>query len=320
MFTHRLKGKIMMKSDKIDSGLNDNDALLINNKVSEENCTTKVQNLPLSQIDGFEGHPFKVKEDEEFQKLVESIRNYGVLIPAMARPKGDRYELISGHRRKLACELLGLKTLPTMVREMSREEAVITMVDSNIQREHILPSEKALAYKMKLEAIKRSPGRPKNSDQVGPNLWSANIVAVEANESQTQVKRYIRLTELIPEILQMVDECKIAFNPAVEISYLQPSEQKYLLEAMECEDCTPSLSQAQRLKKLSQEGQFNKDSAFEILTEDKPNQKEKLSIPVEQLRRYFPKDYTPQQMTETIERIVADWSRKLKQKSDRDAR
>ena len=306
-----------MGTKEIDLGLKQAyDELFMDDAGRAELKLPKVQNIALSQIDGFEDHPFKIKDDEEMKRLVESIRDYGVLIPAIARPKQDgRYELISGHRRKAACEVLGIETLPVIVREMSREEAVIAMVDSNVQREHVLPSEKAFAYRMKLEAIKRSPGRPKvNSVPVGPNLWSANIIASESNESQSQVKRYIRLTELIPELLTMVDENKIAFRPAVEISYLKPDEQAYLLETIRSEDCTPSLSQAQRLKKISQDGLFTKDTASDILAEEKPNQKEQLRFPVERLRRYFPRDYTPKQMEDTVERLLADWQKKRNQR------
>jgi ParB family chromosome partitioning protein len=311
------KGEIEMGTKEIDLGLKQAyDELFMDDAGRAELKLPKVQNIALSQIDGFEDHPFKIKDDEEMKRLVESIRDYGVLIPALARPKEDgRYELISGHRRKAACEVLGIETLPVIVREMSREEAVIAMVDSNVQREHVLPSEKAFAYKMKLEAIKRSPGRPKNNSRpmVG-NYNAALLVGENANESDRQVQRYIRLTELIPELLTMVDENKIAFRPAVEISYLKPDEQAYLLETIRSEDCTPSLSQAQRLKKISQDGLFTKDTASDILAEEKPNQKEQLRFPVERLRRYFPRDYTPKQMEDTVERLLADWQKKRTQR------
>lgn len=306
-----------MGTKEIDLGLKQAyDELFMDDAGRAELKLPKVQNIALSQIDGFEDHPFKIKDDEEMKRLVESIRDYGVLIPAIVRPKQDgRYELISGHRRKAACEVLGIETLPVIVREMSREEAVIAMVDSNVQREHVLPSEKAFAYRMKLEAIKRSPGRPKNNSMpVAQNLWSVAIVGEEAGESKDQVRRYIRLTELIPELLTMVDENKIAFRPAVEISYLKPDEQVYLLETIRSEDCTPSLSQAQRLKKISQDGLFTKNTASDILAEEKPNQKEQLRFPVERLRRYFPRDYTPKQMEDTVERLLADWQKKRTQR------
>lgn len=308
-----------MKNNHIGLELTPYDELFMNDESRTEAKLPKVQNISLSQIDGFEDHPFKVKDDEDMQRLVESIREYGVLIPAVARPKGDRYELVSGHRRKAACEVLGIETLPVIVREMTKEEAVITMVDSNVQREHILPSEKAFAYKMKLEAIKSQGKRTDLTSRPVGEKWSIQVVSENVNESERQIQRFIRLTELIPEILQMVDDSKMAFRPAVEISYLVPDEQKYLLEAMECEDCTPSLSQAQRLKKLSQDGQFTKDTAFLVLTEDKANQKEQLRFPVEHLRKYFPKDYTSKQMEETIEKLLSDWQRKRTQR-DRDER
>ena len=242
-----------MGTKEIDLGLKQAyDELFMDDAGRAELKLPKVQNIALSQIDGFEDHPFKIKDDEEMKRLVESIRDYGVLIPALARPKEDgRYELISGHRRKAACEVLGIETLPVIVREMSREEAVIAMVDSNVQREHVLPSEKAFAYRMKLEAIKRSPGRPKLNSTPLVQDYSVAIIGEKSNESREQVRRYIRLTELIPELLTMVDENKIAFRPAVEISYLKPDKQAYLLETIRSEDCTPSLSQAQRLKKIS---------------------------------------------------------------------
>ena len=310
-----------MADKKVDLGLKQAfDELFMNDAGREEARLPKVENIALSQIDGFEAHPFKIKDDEEMQKLVESIRDYGVLIPAIARPKdGGRYELISGHRRKAACEVLGIETLPVIVRELSREEAVIAMVDSNVQREHILPSEKAFAYKMKMDAIKRTPGRPKNLCPVVTNWNAAQIISDASEESKRQIFRYIRLTELIPELLAMVDEGKIAFRPAVEISYLKPDEQAYLLESIRSEDCTPSLSQAQRLKKISQEGQFTKDTAYDILVEEKPNQKEQIRFPVERLRKYFPRDYTPRQMEETVERLLAQWQKQRTQK-ERDGR
>ena len=301
-----------MAIKNIDLGMTGYDEMFSSEEQRQDAKLPKVENIALSQIDGFEDHPFKIKDDEEMQKLVESIRDYGVLIPAIARRKDDgRYELVSGHRRKAACEVLGIETLPVIVREMSREEAVITMVDSNVQREHILPSEKAAAYKMKLEAIKRSPGRPKNnSSQLATVYNAAALVGKEANDSRDQVYRYIRLNELIPELLQMVDDRKIAFNPAVELSYLKPDEQRYLLETVESEDCTPSLSQAQRLKKISQDGQFTKDTVSDMLAEEKPNQKEQIRFKVEHLRKYFPRDYTPKQMEDTVERLLIEWQRR----------
>lgn len=306
-----------MGTKEIDLGLKQAyDELFMDDAGRAELKLPKVQSIALSQIDGFEGHPFKIKDDEEMKRLVESIRDYGVLIPVIARPKQDgRYELISGHRRKAACEVLGIETLPVIVREMSREEAVIAMVDSNVQREHVLPSEKAFAYRMKLEAIKKQGKRTDlTSGPVGEKLWSVAVISNEASDSERQVHRFIRLTELIPELLTMVDENKIAFRPAVEISYLKPDEQAYLLETIRSEDCTPSLSQAQRFKKISQDGLFTKDTASDILAEEKPNQKEQLRFPVERLRRYFPRDYTPKQMEDTVERLLADWQKKRTQR------
>ncbi len=306
-----------MGTKEIDLGLKQAyDELFMDDAGRAELKLPKVQNIALSQIDGFEDHPFKIKDDEEMKRLVESIRDYGVLIPALARPKEDgRYELISGHRRKAACEVLGIETLPVIVREMSREEAVIAMVDSNVQREHVLPSEKAFAYRMKLEAIKKQgKWTDLTSGPVGEKLWSVAVISNEASDSERQVHRFIRLTELIPELLTMVDENKIAFRPAVEISYLKPDKQAYLLETIRSEDCTPSLSQAQRFKKISQDGLFTKDTASDILAEEKPNQKEQLRFPVERLRRYFPRDYTPKQMEDTVERLLADWQKKRTQR------
>lgn len=306
-----------MGTKEIDLGLKQAyDELFMDDAGRAELKLPKVQSIALSQIDGFEDHPFKIKDDEEMKRLVESIRDYGVLIPAIARPKQDgRYELISGHRRKAACEVLGIETLPVIVREMSREEAVIAMVDSNVQREHVLPSEKAFAYRMKLEAIKKQGKRTDLTLSPLATKWDAAIiVGSTSNDSRDQVFRYIRLTELIPELLTMVDENKIAFRPAVEISYLKPDEQAYLLETIRSEDCTPSLSQAQRLKKISQDGLFTKDTASDILAEEKPNQKEQLRFPVERLRRYFPRDYTPKQMEDTVERLLADWQKKRTQR------
>lgn len=309
-----------MSEKKLNIELKSYDEIFTNDQGREEAKLPKVKDIALSEIDGFADHPFKVKDDEDMKKLVESIRDYGVLIPAVARRKGDRYELVSGHRRKAACEVLGIEKLPMIVREMTDEEAVITMVDSNVQREHILPSEKAFAYKMKLEAMNKQGKRTDLTfSQVGKRLNSYEEAASQTGDSRNQIFRYIRLTNLVAEILQKVDDKQIAFNPAVELSYLTPTEQKYLLEAMECENCTPSLSQAQRLKKMSQEGQFTKDTAFAILTEEKPNQKEQIHFPVERVRKYFPKNYTPKQMEETIEKLLSDWQRKRTQR-DRDER
>ncbi len=273
--------------------------------------------VSLSKIDSFPNHPFKVVNDEAMAELVESIKDNGLIIPAIVRKKDDaRYELVSGHRHKMACELAGLTSMSVTVRELDKETATITMVDSNMQRESILPSEKAFAYKMKLEAIKRQPGRPKNnSAQVGQN-FSIEIIAEKSNESKTQVQRYIRLAELLPKLLDMVDNKQIAFGPAVELSYLTEKEQADLLYTIESEDATPSLSQAQRLKKLSQEGQLDTDKIFTIMTEEKANQKEQIRLKKDTLEKFFPKSYTAQQMEEVILKLLSDWQRKRNQNKD----
>jgi len=274
-----------------------------------------VQMIPLSELHPFEGHPFRVVDDEEMQKTVESVKQYGVLTPAIARPDpGGGYEIISGHRRLRASELAGLDKLPVIVREMDDDEAIIYMVDSNLQREHILPSERAFAYKMKLDAIKhQGERRDITSGQVDPKLIgkrSNQIVADDAGESVKQVQRYIRLTELIPEIRDMVDEKKIAFNPAVELSYLKPEEQREFLDAMDYAQAAPSLSQAQRLKKLSQEGECKMDAMCEVMNEVKKDDMTTITIPHDVLRKYFPKSYTPQQMQDVIVKLLDQWQKK----------
>lgn len=270
--------------------------------------------IPLSQIDSFPGHPFKVINDDSMQELVHSIKENGLIMPAIVRKKDDgRYELISGHRRKMACELAGLVKMAVAIKELDKDAAIITMVDSNMQRESILPSEKAFAYKMKLEALKH---QGKTSAQLGQK-FSVEIVADQANESRMQVQRYIRLTNLIPELLQMVDENKIAFSPAVELSYLAEQEQYDLLQTIESEDCTPSLSQAQRIKQLSQQGSLTVDKIFEIMTEEKANQKEKVSFKVDDLRSYFPDYYTAKQMQEKIMQLLSVWKEKHRDKGAR---
>jgi ParB family chromosome partitioning protein len=274
-----------------------------------------VQMIPLSELHPFEGHPFRVVDDEEMQKTVESVKQYGVLTPAIARPDPDGgYEIISGHRRLRASELAGLDKLPVIVREMDDDEAIIYMVDSNLQREHILPSERAFAYKMKLDAIKhQGERRDITSGQVDPKLIgkrSNQIVADDAGESVKQVQRYIRLTELIPEIRDMVDEKKIAFNPAVELSYLKPEEQREFLDAMDYAQAAPSLSQAQRLKKLSQEGECKLDAMCEVMNEVKKDDMTTITIPHDVLRKYFPKSYTPQQMQDVIVKLLDQWQKK----------
>ncbi|MBP3901604.1 MAG: ParB/RepB/Spo0J family partition protein [Blautia sp.] len=271
-----------------------------------------VQMIPLSELHPFEGHPFRVVDDEEMQKTVESVKQYGVLTPAIARPDPDGgYEIISGHRRLRASELAGLDKLPVIVREMDDDTAIIFMVDSNLQREHILPSERAFAYKMKMDALRHQGERANpTSRQVGEKSWSITKVSQDANESERQVHRYLRLTELIPEIRDMVDEKKIAFNPAVELSYLKPEEQREFLDAMDYAQAAPSLSQAQRLKKLSQEGECKLDAMCEVMNEVKKDDMTTITIPHDVLRKYFPKSYTPQQMQDVIVKLLDQWQKK----------
>ena len=279
----------------------------------------KVIDIPLTDLHPFKNHPFKVTDDESMLETAESITKHGVLVPVIARPRDEGgYELISGHRRKRASELAGKETLPCIVRNLDDDAATIIMVDSNIQRENILPSERAFAYKLKLDAIRRQAGRPSNkSRQVVGNLESADIVGKDAGESGRQVQRYIRLTELVPELLDMVDVKKIAFNPAVELSYLMPHEQVQLMEAMDMEQATPSLSQAQRLKKYSQDGKLTFDVMTAIMSEEKKGEPDKVTLTGEKLKKYFPKSYTPQQMEETIIKLLEGWSRKRQQSQER---
>lgn len=276
----------------------------------------RVKEIPLAELHPFKEHPFKIQNDDEMKRLIESIQKFGTLTPALARPLPEGgYELISGHRRLAACQVLGIETMPVIIREMSDDEAVIAMVDANLQREHILPSEKAFAYKMKLDAIKHQGVA---SAQVGQKLLSVEKVAEDAGESRNQVKRFIRLTYLIPELLSMVDENKIAFNPAVEISYLDQSEQRVLLSAMELNDCTPSHAQAIRLKKLSQEGVLQDQTIYDILAEQKPNQQEQYKFKREDIRKYFPKSYTDKQVCDTVIKLLEQWQRRRER--DRDSR
>lgn len=279
----------------------------------------RVQEIPLSELHPFEGHPFKVVDDEEMQKTVESVRDFGVLTPAIARPDPDGgYEIISGHRRHRASELAGKETMPVIVREMDDDAAIILMVDANLQRETILPSERAFAYKMKLDAIKHQGARSDlTSDQVGPKLTATEKVAEEANDSQTQVKRYIRLTELTPELLDMVDSGQIKFNPAVELSYLAKEEQKDFLEAMDYAQAAPSLSQAQRIKKLAQEGDCTLDAMCEIMNEMKKNEMDKVTLKTSVLRKYFPKSYTNKQMEDKIIQLLEQWQKKREKSMER---
>lgn len=278
-----------------------------------------VQRMPLSQLHPFEGHPFKVLDDDAMTETVESIRQMGVANPLIVRPDPDGgYEIISGHRRHHAAELAGLDTIPVIVRELDDDAAVIMMVDSNLQRETILPSEKALAYKMKLEAIKHQGQRTDlTSDQVGPKLTAAEKVAEDAGDSQSQVKRYIRLTNLIPEVLDMVDEKKIAFNPAVELSYLKPEEQRNFLEAMDYAQAAPSLSQAQRMKKKSQESGCSLDDMCGIMDEVKKDDLGQIAFKTSDLQKFFPKSYTPRQMSDTILRLLEQWQRRRQRDQQR---
>ena len=279
----------------------------------------RVQEIPLSDLHPFEGHPFKVVDDEEMQKTVESVRDFGVLTPAIARPDPEGgYEIISGHRRHRASELAGKETMPVIVREMDDDAAIILMVDANLQRETILPSERAFAYKMKLDAIKHQGARSDlTSDQVGPKLTAAEKVAEEANDSQTQVKRYIRLTELTPELLDMVDSGQIKFNPAVELSYLAKEEQKDFLEAMDYAQAAPSLSQAQRIKKLAQEGNCTLEAMCEIMNEMKKDEMDKVTLKTSVLRKYFPKSYTNKQMEDKIIQLLEQWQKKREKSMER---
>ena len=275
--------------------------------------------MPLSDQHPFEGHPFKVLDDELMEQTVESIRQIGVVSPLIVRPDPEGgFEILSGHRRLHAAQLAGLETVPVIVKEMDDDAAIIFMVDSNLQRENILPSERAFSYKMKLEAMKHQGQRGDlTSDQVGQKSWAVNQLADDANESKTQVQRFIRLTNLIPEILDMVDEKKIAFNPAVELSYLKPSEQKEFLEAMDYAQASPSLSQAQRLKKLSQEGDCTLDAMCEVMNEIKKDELDHVTIKNEVLRKYFPKSYTPKQMQDTIIRLLEKWQRSKQRDMER---
>ena len=285
----------------------------------QEQQREQVQQIPIDELHPFTNHPFKVLDDEAMTRTVESIAQYGVLAPLIARPRPEGgYEIISGHRRQYAAKLAGLDTLPVIVRQMSDDAAVILMVDSNLQREHILPSERAFAYKMKLEALKNQGARSDlTSCQVGTKFRADSELAESAGESARNVQRFIRLTNLIPELLDMVDEKKIAFNPAVELSYLDESQQRDFLEAMEDTQNAPSLSQAQRLKKLAQEGHFSYDVAFAVMGEEKKNELDKVVIKNDTLRKYFPRSYTPKQMEDTIIKLLEQWQRKQQRQNER---
>ena len=278
----------------------------------------RVQEIPLDQLKPFKNHPFKVRDDQRMLDTVDSIREYGVLVPAIARPDPEgSYELISGHRRKRGCEMAGLQTMPVIIRNLDDDAAVLVMVDSNIQREELLPSERAFAYKMKLEALKHQGARSDlTSMQVAQKL-SVQKVGDDAGVSKDQVRRFIRLTELISELLDMVDERKLAFNPAVEVSYLKRDEQRMLLEAMDAEQTTPSLSQAQRLKKFSQEGRLTEEAMSAIMSEEKKSDMDKVTLRSDTLRRYFPKSYTPKQMEQTIIKLLDVWQKQRQKNQER---
>lgn len=279
----------------------------------------RVQEIPLDQLKPFRNHPFKVRDDQRMLDTVDSIREYGVLVPAIARPDPEGgYELISGHRRKRGCEMAGLQTMPVIIRDLDDDAAVLVMVDSNIQREELLPSERAFAYKMKLEALKHQGARSDlTSSQLGTKLRADELLAQQAGESRNQVQRFIRLTELISELLDMVDERKLAFNPAVEVSYLKRDEQRMLLEAMDAEQTTPSLSQAQRLKKFSQEGRLTEEAMSAIMSEEKKSDMDEVTLRSDTLRRYFPKSYTPKQMEQTIIKLLDVWQKQRQKNQER---
>ena len=307
----------------IDSGnlaLKGLDDLFSTEENRQEEQREQVQQIPIDALHPFTNHPFKVLDDEAMTRTVESIAQYGVLAPLIARPRPEGgYEIISGHRRQYAAKLAGLDTLPVIVRQMSDDAAVILMVDSNLQREHILPSERALAYKMKLDAMRRTSGRPskENVSQIGTQKRSDQFMAEELGESRNQIQRFIRLTNLVPELLDMVDEKKIAFNPAVELSYLDESQQRDFLEAMEDTQNAPSLSQAQQLKKMAQQGEFSYEKAFDVMGQEKKSEKDTVTIKNETLRKYFPRSYTPKQMEEKIIQLLDAWQKKQQRRNER---
>ena len=309
-----------MPKGSLNVSLKGADDIFSTEESRQEQQREQVQQIPIDALHPFTNHPFKVLDDEAMTRTVESIAQYGVLAPLIARPRpdGDGYEIISGHRRQHAAQLAGLDTLPVIVRQMSDDAAVILMVDSNLQREHILPSERAFAYKMKLEALKNQGARSDlTSDQVGQKLWSVEQVASDAGESKTQIQRFIRLTNLVPELLDMVDEKKIAFNPAVELSYLDESQQRAFLEAMNDTQNAPSLSQAQQLKKMAQQGEFSYEKAFDVMGQEKKSEKDTVTIKNETLRKYFPRSYTPKQMEEKIIQLLDAWQRKQQRHNER---
>ena len=311
-----------MPKGSLNVSLKGADDIFSTEESRQEQQREQVQQIPIGELFPFKNHPFKVLDDESMQRTVESVEQYGVLSPLIARPRPEGgYEIISGHRRQHAAQLAGLDTLPVIVRNMDDDAAVLLMVDSNLQRETILPSERAFAYKMKLEAMKHQAGRPTqdNYSQVGNNFGtlSSEEMAEELGTSKNQIFRYIRLTNLVPELLDMVDEKKISFNPAVELSYLDTNQQRDFLEAMQDTQNAPSLSQAQRLKKLAQEGHFSYDVAFAVMGEEKKDELDKVVIKNDTLRKYFPRSYTPKQMEDTIIKLLEQWQRKHQRQNER---
>ena len=308
-----------MPKNSLNVSLKGADDIFSTEESRQEQQREQVQQIPIGELFPFKNHPFKVLDDESMQRTVESVEQYGVLSPLIARPRPEGgYEIISGHRRQHAAQLAGLETLPVIVRQMDDDAAVLLMVDSNLQRENILPSERAFAYKMKLEALKNQGARSDlTSDQVGQKLWSVEQVASDAGESKTQIQRFIRLTNLVPELLDMVDEKKIAFNPAVELSYLDESQQRAFLEAMNDTQNAPSLSQAQHLKKMAQQGEFSYEKAFDVMGQEKRSEKDTVTIKNETLRKYFPRSYTPKQMEEKIIQLLDAWQKKQQRRNER---
>ena len=319
-----------MKSSAKKIELASVDDLFSTEESRQDAAREKIMEIPLSELFPFEDHPFSVRDDDAMKETVESVKEVGVVVPAIARPReGGGYELIAGHRRKRACELAGLETMPVIVRDLDRDAAIIAMVDSNLQRENILPLEKAKAYKMKMEAINRRAGRPvktvetmpeENGGQVGHNfrgVKTREIVAEGSEDSARTIQRYIRLTELSPELQRMVDDKKIAMTPAVEISYLKPEEQALLVETMESEQATPSLSQAQRMKRMSQEGKLDEDTMLSVMSEQKKPEVDRIVFTSDTLRKYFPKSYTPKKMEETIINLLEGWMKKRQRGQER---
>lgn len=307
-----------MKSSAKNIKLTSYDDIFQTDEEKQDASREKVEEIPLSELHPFKNHPFQVRDDDSMRDTAESIQKYGVLVPAIVRPRPEGgYELISGHRRKRGCELAGKETMPVIVRNLDDDAATIIMVDSNLQRENILPSERALAYKMKLDALKHQGQRTDlTSEQVVPKLTARNQIAKESGESGMQVSRYIRLTDLSPELLQMVDDKKVAFNPAVELSYLKPEEQTLLLDEIAKQEATPSLSQAQRLKKYSQDGKLDANVMDAIMTEEK-KEEEKITLHGDRLKKYFPKSYTPKQMEDTIFKLLEQWQKKRQREQER---